>query len=114
MICRDIGSGFVRVGGVADHVHIAMILPRTISQAELIEQIKTASSKWIKKVTGQHRGFSWQRGYGIFSLGQSELDSVIRYVDSQEEHHRIRTFQEEYRDLLRRHGTQFDERYVWD
>ena len=113
-ICRDLGVELVRVGGVADHVHIVTTLPRTLSQAQLIEQIKKTSSKWIKAVDPRYRGFSWQRGYGAFSVSPSQLDAVLRYIKEQPEHHRNRTFQEAYRDLLRNHGVDFDERYVWD
>ena len=104
----------MRVGGVADHVHIVTTLPRTVSQAQLIEEIKKASSKWIKTLDARYRGFFWQRGYGAFSVSPSQLDAVVQYVEAQQEHHRTRTFQEEYRELLRRHGVDFDERYVWD
>jgi putative transposase len=113
-VCRDLGAEVVRVGGVADHVHIVTTLPRTVSQAQLIEQIKKVSSKWIKKLDARYRGFFWQRGYGAFSVSPSQLDAVLQYVDTQQEHHRTRTFQDEYRELLRRHGIDFDERYVWD
>jgi putative transposase len=113
-ICRDLGADFVRVGGVADHVHIVTTLPRTLSQAQSIEKIKKLSSKWIKTVGVRYRGFFWQRGYGAFSVTPSRVDELLRYVESQQEHHRTRTFQEEYRELLRRHGVDFDERYVWD
>ena len=113
-MCRDLGGELVRVGGVADHVHIVTTLPRTVSQAEMIEQIKKASSKWIKEVDTRYGLFFWQRGYGAFSVGPSQLDAVLQYVDGQQEHHRTRTFQEEYRELLRKHGVDFDERYVWD
>ncbi len=113
-ICRNVGADFMRVGGVADHVHIVTTLPRTISQAQLIEQMKKASSKWIKALDARYRGFFWQRGYGAFSVSPSQLDSVLEYVSKQQEHHRTRTFQEEYRELLRKHRVDFDERYVWD
>jgi putative transposase len=113
-VCRDLGAELVRVGGVSDHVHIVTTLPRTLSQAQLIEQIKKASSKWIKTLDSRYRGFFWQRGYGAFSVSPSQLEAALQYVESQQEHHRTRTFQEEYRELLRRHGVEFDERYVWD
>jgi putative transposase len=113
-ICRNVGSDFVHVGGVADHVHIITTLPRTVSQSELIEQIKKTSSKWVKTVGSRYRGFSWQRGFGAFSVSPSQLEAVLQYVDTQQERHRTRTFQEEYRDLLCKHGIEFDERYVWD
>ena len=113
-ICRDLGAELVHIGGVADHVHIITTLPRTLSQAQLIEQIKKASSKWIKALDARYRGFFWQRGYGAFSVSLSQLDTVLDYVKAQQQHHRTRTFQEEYRELLRKHGIDFDERYVWD
>jgi putative transposase len=113
-ICRDLGGELVRVGGVADHVHIVTTLPRTLSQAEMIEQIKKASSKWIKDVDARYRTFFWQRGYGAFSVSPTQLEAVLQYIEGQQEHHRTRTFQEEYRELLRKHGIDFDERYVWD
>jgi putative transposase len=114
IVCRDLGAELVRVGGVRDHVHIVTTLPRTLSQAQFIEQIKKASSKWVKDLDAQYRGFFWQRGYGAFSVSPSQLDGMLQYVDAQQEHHRTRTFQEEYRALLRRHGIDFDERYIWD
>ena len=113
-ICRDLGAELVRVGGVVDHVHIVTTLPRTVSQAQLVEQIKKASSKWIKALDARYRGFFWQRGYGAFSVSPSQLDAVLQYIDWQQEHHRTRTFEEEYRELLHKHGVDFDERYVWD
>jgi REP element-mobilizing transposase RayT len=113
-ICRDLGAELVYVGGVADHIHIVSTLSRTLSQAQLIEQIKKTSSKWIKTVDARYRGFSWQRRYGAFSVSPSQLESVRRYIDKQPEHHRTRTFQKEYRELLHKHGVDFDERHVWD
>jgi len=96
------------------HVHIVTTLPRTVSQAQLIEQIKKTSSKWIKALDIRYRSFFWQRGYGAFSVSPSRLEVVLQYIETQAEHHRTRTFQDEYRELLRRHGIDFDERYVWD
>ena len=113
-ICRDAGTDFVRVGGVSDHVHIVTTLARTLPQAQLIEEIKKASSKWVKALDARYRGFFWQRGYAAFSVSPSQLDSVLEYVNKQQEHHRTRTFQEEYRELLRKHGVNFDERFVRD
>lgn len=113
-VCRDMDCDAFRVGGMADHIHIVGTLPRTLSQAAMLEGIKTSSSKWIKSVDSKYAGFSWQRGYGAFSVSASDLDSVLHYVTTQAEHHRHRSFQDEYRELLGRHGVTFDERYVWD
>ena len=91
-VCRDLGGEAHRVGGMADHVHIVTTLPRTISQAELVEKVKTSSSAWIKTLGNTYAEFHWQRGYGAFSVSASQLEEVVRYVQNQEEHHRTRTF----------------------
>jgi len=113
-VCRDCGREAYRVGGVADHVHIAARLGRTISQSELLEKIKKTSSAWIKTQGSDYSSFFWQGGYGAFSVGFSQLDDLVRYVENQEPHHKTKTFQEEYRELLRKYNVPFDERYVWD
>jgi putative transposase len=113
-VCRDSDCEAYRVGGVADHVHLAVRLARTTTQADLVEKIKKTSSAWIKEQGNVYHPFFWQRGYGAFSIGFSQLESLLRYVDTQEEHHRTKTFQEEYRELLQKYHVEFDERYVWD
>ena len=89
----------LRVGGVADHVHILAALSRRISLAELVKSLKTSSTKIVKNKGHCH--FSWQSGYGAFSVSQSAKGSVISYIASQESHHRKMTFQEEFRSLLK-------------
>ena len=111
---RNLNAEAYRVGGVADHVHIACTLPRTMPVSKLLEEIKTSSSAWIKQQAPTCAGFAWQAGYGAFSLGQSQLDTLIEYVDAQEEHHRKWTFKEEFVEFLKRYGVDYDERYVWD
>jgi len=113
-VARNADCECYRVGGVADHVHIAVRLSRTITVATLVEKLKTSSSKWLKTQSPDLAGFSWQRGYGAFSVGLANLDDLRRYIDNQEEHHRVRTFQEEYRSLLTKYGIVYEERYVWD
>ncbi len=103
-----------RVGGVADHIHLALRLSRTVALADLVSELKTSSSKWLKEQSPTLTKFSWQRGYGAFSIGPKDLEAVISYTDGQEEHHRTKTFQEEYRGFLKHYGIDFDERYVWD
>jgi putative transposase len=113
-VSRNAKSETYRVGGTADHVHLAVRLCRTVTIAELVEELKTSSSKWVKlQRSGLHR-FSWQRGYGAFSIGANELEALITYIANQEEHHKVRTFQEEYLALLGKYGVQFDKRYIWD
>jgi putative transposase len=103
-----------RVGGVADHVHLAVRLSRTLSVADLVKEVKTASSKWLKEQDPAFTGFYWQQGYGAFSVGMSQKETLLHYIDTQEEHHRTRPFQDEYRDFLKKYGIDYDERYVWD
>ena len=103
-----------RVGGVEDHVHLALRLSRTVRLADLVSELKTSSSKWLKEQSPALSKFSWQRGYGAFSIGPKDLEAVLSYIDGQEEHHRTKTFQEEYRGFLKHYGIEFDERYVWD
>lgn len=99
---------------VEDHTHILCNLRRTITIAQLLENIKTSSSSRIKEETPELCDFHWQSGYGAFSVSQSNVGSVMDYIRNQEEHHRTQTFQEEFRLLLERHGIEYDERYVWD
>jgi hypothetical protein len=102
------------LGGVADHVHLAIRLSRTITTANLVEKLKTSSSHWMKKQSTEFSSFAWQRGYGAFSIGPSNLEALRHYIDHQEEHHQARNFQEEYRAFLTKYGVEHDERYVWD
>jgi hypothetical protein len=113
-ICRDLGADALRRAVSPTTFTLVTMLPRTRSQAQMIEQIKKTSSKWIKSLATRYRGFFWQGGYGAFSVSPSRLDALLQYVEAQEEHHRTRTFQEEYHALLDRHGLAFDERYLWD
>ena len=112
--CRGCGCPAHQVGGTEDHVHVACSLGRTIPVSKLLEEIKKNSSKWIKTKGPQYAGFAWQGGYGAFSVGQSQLESLRRYIAGQKEHHRHKTFQEEFREFLRRYRIEYDERYVWD
>ncbi|MBK1835475.1 IS200/IS605 family transposase [Roseibacillus ishigakijimensis] len=103
-----------RVGGVADHVHLAIRLSRTLTIAGLVKNLKTGSNQWLKEHSPAFQQFAWQQGYGAFSIGMSQKEALLRYIDGQEEHHRNLTFQEEYRSFLRKYGVDFDERYLWD
>jgi REP element-mobilizing transposase RayT len=112
--CRGCGCPSHNVGGTADHLHLVCSLSRTISISKLLEEIKRTSSKWIKTHGPQYASFAWQNGYGAFSIGQSQLTTVKRYIARQKQHHQQRTFQDEFREFLRRYEIAYDERYVWD
>lgn len=101
-------------GSVADHIHLLIAMPRTCAPADLVQEIKTGSSKWLKTKAERYVQFHWQSGYGIFSVSPSHRAALERYIADQAEHHRVVTFQEEYRRLLKKYGIQYDERYVWD
>ncbi|MBL7140648.1 MAG: IS200/IS605 family transposase [Planctomycetes bacterium] len=104
----------VEVNTLAEHVHILCSLARRVSIAALVEEVKKGSSKWLKTKAAALRNFHWQNGYGAFSVSPSMAARVRRYILNQEEHHRKVTFQDEFRAFLKRHGLQYDERYVWD
>ncbi len=111
---NEAGCVAVRTGGWHDHIHFVCGLSRTVTIAKLVEHVKVETSKWAKEATLGVSTFSWQAGYGAFSISQSNLEKVINYVNNQPEHHRRNTFQDEFRELCRRHELEIDERYVWD
>lgn len=104
----------VIVGGVEDHIHLLAQQSRTIALTDWVKELKRVTSIWIKEVSQDHATFSWQAGYGAFSVSQSQSKKVIEYIQKQEEHHRSRDFRTEFRELLERHRIEFDERYVWE
>ncbi len=112
-IAREQGMKALAVGGIDDHAHVLLSMPPTISIAKAIQLIKGASSKWIHDTFPEHRAFAWQEGYGAFSIGISRVDETMSYIRSQAEHHRKRTFQEEFLAFLKKHGLEYDERYLW-
>ncbi|MGD0816380.1 MAG: transposase [Verrucomicrobiota bacterium] len=101
-------------GGVDDHVHLLCALSRTCEAAAMVKEVKRGSSLWIKTKGPDLQDFAWQNGYGIFSIGFSQIAPVRSYIAGQEEHHRKVSFQDEFRLLLKRYEIEFDERYVWD
>jgi REP element-mobilizing transposase RayT len=111
-ILKNRESHLYRINGTEDHLHILTSLHPSVSLADLVKDVKTGSSLWIKK-EGVFRAFShWQDGYGAFTHSRREIDSLIEYIKGQEEHHRRTTFVEEYRKLLEEAGIEFDERYI--
>ena len=103
-----------RVGGVDDHVHLAIRLHQTVAGAQLVNVLKTQSSQWIKEQPGSSPDFAWQKGYGLFSVSKPHLPKLIDYIDNQEMHHHALSFQDEFREICRKNGVEIDERYVWD
>jgi REP element-mobilizing transposase RayT len=112
-IFRELKSPLA-IDGTADHVHILFSLSRVVTVADLVEEVKTESSKWIKRKGPEFKNFHWQAGYGAFSIGQSNVETLKRYIRGQKKHHTKVTFQDEYRQFLERYQVDYDERYVWD
>jgi putative transposase len=102
------------VGGVEDHVHILARFARAITQAEWVKELKRVSGLWLKEKGSPYSDFQWQGGYACFSVSESDLERVKKYIADQEKHHGKMSFQDEMRNLFRKHGLEWDERYVWD
>ncbi len=113
-VLREFGSPPVIIGGTENHVHLLLGLSKTSSVAEVVEKVKKTSSKWIKTQGHGLDKFYWQAGYGAFSIGQSNKAALVKYIAGQKEHHRRRSFQDEFRAILLKYGVSWDERYVWD
>ena len=113
-ICKEVGCPVITTGGVEDHVHILCMLSKRISLSELVRTIKANSSKWMKTQGAQYANFYWQRGYGGFSVNPLKAEVVKKYIENQKEHHKNRTFKEEYHLFLKKYEIAYDEQYVWD
>ena len=113
-VCNAMDCQVIKAGGYTDHVHILCFLSKKVALMDLLEEVKKRSSKWIKSKGDKYKNFYWQNGYGAFSVNPSELDVVIRYIANQHEHHKKRTFQDEFRAFLKKYNVEYDERYVWD
>lgn len=112
-IARDNDMKSLAVGGIDDHVHMLVSIPATTSLAKAVQLIKGGSSKWVHDTFPSMKDFAWQEGYGAFSIGVSGVDDTIAYINHQDEHHRVKTFEEEFESFLKRHGIAYDERYVF-
>jgi REP element-mobilizing transposase RayT len=113
-IFKAMKSPALVINGTSDHLHTLCSLSRVVTIADLVEEVKTESSKWIKTKGSEFQNFHWQSGYGAFSVSQSQVASVKRYIGGQKEHHRRVSFQDEYRKFLKAYEVEYDERYVWD
>lgn len=112
-IIKNSGGRLIICGGTPDHIHLLISIGR-MDVGELIGDIKRISSGWIKKQDKRFNKFYWQRGYGAFSIGQSQVPAVSKYIRNQKEHHKEQTFQDEFRALCHKYDVEIDERYCWD
>lgn len=113
-ICNKHECTVLKVGGYADHIHILCMLSKKITIVKLLEELKSHSSKWIKTKGEEYKNFYWQDGYGVFSVNPMEVDRVIAYIANQHAHHSQKTFQGEYRTILRKNKVDYSEQYIWD
>ena len=112
-IANNLDSPCFAVNGTTDHVHMLLSRSKNVALADLVAEVKKGSSKWIKTNGAAFRSFHWQDGYAAFSVSPSKAAAVERYIAQQKEHHRKRSFQGELILFLRRHGVEYDERYIW-
>ncbi|HEY3783404.1 MAG TPA: IS200/IS605 family transposase [Fimbriimonadaceae bacterium] len=113
-VLKNDGCRVVQIGGVADHIHILFAQSRTECLSDLVKAIKGSSSGLIKDLPSGRKDFAWQAGYGAFSVGAREVEPEIRYIQNQQEHHRVATFKDEFRELMRLANMEVDERYAWE
>ena len=103
----------VQIGGIEDHIHALVLAPATFAPSQIAQYLKGDSSKWIHEEFQKMRSFEWQDGYGGFTVSKSQVPDLIKYIKNQREHHRNKTFQQEYLELLKKHGVDYDERFLW-
>lgn len=113
-IVRSMNGVAIRIGGMPDHVHMLIRWRTDETLAALMRTVKARSSAWVHETFPALGTFAWQAGYGAFTVSASQADAVEAYIANQAEHHRVRTFQEEFVEFLRTHGIEYDERYIWD
>lgn len=113
-ICNSLDCQVIKIGGYHNHVHILCLLSKKITLIKLMEELKGHSSKWIKTKDNDFKNFYWQNGYGAFSVNPSEIEKVIHYIDNQHEHHRNKSYEEEYISFLKKYKVKYDEQYIWD
>lgn len=112
-VARNLCVKALAINSVADHLHMLAEIPAALSVSELVGKLKANSSRFVHEKWPERSKFGWQQGYGGFSVSRSGVDDVIRYIANQEEHHRTRTFQEEFIDFLRKYEIEYDERHLW-
>jgi REP element-mobilizing transposase RayT len=113
-IVRNLNGSLLEIGGIEDHIHMLVNLSPAKLVSDAIRDIKSNSSKWLNELQHVRRHFEWQKGYGAFTVSHSQIDGVRDYIQSQKEHHRKMTFEEEYIKMLERHGIEFERKYLFE
>ncbi len=110
---KGIGGRLFGINAVPDHIHFYAHIPKTVSVAKFMEIVKSNSSKWVHDTFPDKHDFGWQDGYGAFSISKSSESAVIQYIQNQKEHHRKKSFQEEFKEILNKYGVEYKENYIW-
>lgn len=110
-LAKELKGRLIAIGGMADHLHVLIELPPSVSTSDAMRFIKANSSRWITQRYG--KPFAWQKGFGSFTVSRSGVDAVVAYIENQEEHHARRDFREEFVRMLRNNGVEYDENFLW-
>lgn len=113
-ICRNLECPVITINGVEDHIHLLLSLGRTITLSKLINEIKSNSSRWIRAKDRKLSEFSWQSGYGAFSVSRPQISGAVKYIEKQKEHHKTQTYKDELLTMLKMSRMQYDEKFLWD
>lgn len=113
-VLSNMGCYTTEFGGTENHVHILLTLNKSLAMTEMVGKVKSNTSRWIHQTYPQLHAFAWQEGYGAFSVSESKVEVVKKYIQNQVEHHKKQTFQDELREFLKAYGIEWDEKYVWD
>ena len=112
-IIKELSGILIEINAMPEHIHLYAYMPKTVSASKFMEIVKANSSKWIHNTFPEKKDFAWQDGYGAFSVSKSSEKKVIQYIRDQQHHHRKRSFQEEFIDLLDKYGIEYNEKYIW-
>ncbi len=112
-VLKKLDSRCLAINGTANHVHLLIAQSKNMALSCLLAELKKSSSKWIKTKGPMFRSFNWQGGYGAFSIGQSNVEALKNYIAQQKERHKKKSFPEEFIEILKKYGIQYDERYIW-
>ena len=112
-ILDTLGCITLAIGGIDDHVHVLFSLSKTITLSKAMEELKGGASRWLRAEQPDMKNFAWQGGFGAFSVSESQIPKVVEYIENQERHHQVLSFQDELKSLLKKHRIDFDEQYLW-
>ena len=113
-IVRGLNARLLEINGTANHLHLLIRESKSTADQDFMAQLKGDSSRWVNNTFGDHPRFSWQDGYGWFSVSPADVDTAAAYIRNQKAHHKLLTFEDEFRQFLKKYNVEYNERYVWD